>query len=226
VHRVVSDLGLVAAPSLDGATVMIGPVEGEGCTAISDPLRGSRVDVVAIDHAGRVWAATDYALAVLDRSGRIVAQWTPGTLQGLSGRIAGIAVAGAGPERLPAPQPARTWEIVGRLKTYKSGSTLANAELELCSAPLGEGDRCEAGSFTSKTTSAADGSFRFMDVPDGDFWISVRPPAGTRDCDGVFSETGHAGAPARDCHADPKAPGRCDLGTLTQCLPFELPPHP
>jgi hypothetical protein len=226
VHRVVSDLGLVAAPSLEGATVMIGPVEGEGCTAISDPLHGSRVHALAIDHAGRVWAATDHALAVLDRSGRIVAEWTPGTLEGLSGRISGIAVAGAGPERLPAPQPARTWTIVGRLKTYKSGSALANAALELCSAPVPEDDRCAPGSYTSTTTSDADGSFRFIDVPEGDFWISVRPPGGTSDCDGVFRVTGHAVAPARDCRADPKAPRRCDLGVLTQCTPFELPPDP
>lgn len=221
VRRAVSDVGLVAAPTRRGAEVRIAAIEGEGCAATSDAIAGNDVLDLAIDEAGRVWVATDRGLAVLERDGRVTAAWTQGQLPGLTGRILGVAVSGAGPRRLPPAQTARTRDVVGRLRVYKSGAPLANAAVELCSAiPVGE--RCPDAAFVRRATSAADGGFRFREVPDGEFRLLVRPPHDAEGCDGLFRDTGGSVEPARDC---PGA-GECDLGELEQCLPFEMPPPP
>jgi hypothetical protein len=225
VRRAVGDVGLVVAPRLDGPTVLIGAVEGGDCIATSDPVHGSHVHAFTIDGAGRVWVATEEALAVLDGSGRVLTEWTAGTLEGLTGRIRAVAVVGAGPKQLPAVRPARMWEIVGRLETHKGSTPLANTAIELCGA-LSAQDQCAQTSFRRATTTAADGSFRFADVPEGELHMVVHPPAELEDCSGIFSESGHTIAPARDCHGTADAPLRCDLGTLTECLPFEMPPPP
>jgi hypothetical protein len=224
-RRGVGEVGLVAAPRLDGATVMLGSVDGEGCTATSEPIAGTRVHALAIDDSARTWLATEQALAVVDASGRVLAEWTTGTLPGLTGRIHAIEVVGAGPRRLPAAAPARTWELVGRMQTHKRSTPLAGATLELCSA-LVDHDRCAATGFTQTTTTARDGSFRFVGVPEGELHLVVRPPAGLEDCEGIFSGSGHTITPARDCRGSASAPQRCDLGMLNECLPFEMPPPP
>jgi hypothetical protein len=223
VHRALNDVGLVAAPRLDGPTVLLGAVEGGGCLATSDPVSGRHVHAFAVDGSGRTWLATEEALAVVDSSGRLLVEWTAGTLEGLTGRVRAIAVVGAGPQQLPARKPARTWEIVGRLETHKRGTPLGNTAVELCSALAAE-NQCVRTSFLRTTTTAADGSFRFVDVPEGVLHMVVHPPADVEDCEGIFSESGHTIAPARDCHGSVDAPQRCDLGTLTECLPFEMPP--
>lgn len=221
-NRAVGDVGLVASPSVAGANVMLAPALGDGCTAVSDNVQGRAVHDLAVDQSGRVWVATDHSLAVLDRSGRILHQWAPGTLDGFVGEARRVVVIGAGPGNLPPAQPARTWEIIGRLEVYKSGAPLANADLELCT---GSGD-CVGAPFSIKATSAADGSFRFTGVPEAELQLHVRPPASEAGCGGIFTETGTSIMPARDCRAPPGAPRVCDLGTVRQCLPFEMPPPP
>ena len=221
--RAVSELGLGAGVSPDRNRVVIGSLEGKGRVVTSGPIQGSTIKELTIDLSGRVWVVTDYALSVLDRAGRLVAEWTPGTLDGLTGQVARVAVVGAGPAKLPAPRPARGFEIVGRMQIYKSRAALANASLELCPQPDAELG-CRGSAFVRSATTGADGSFRFADVPEGDFRIHVRPPPTEKDCGGLFRMMGHSFAPARDCKPDPAAPARCDLGTLTQCLPFEMPP--
>lgn len=223
VRRAVGEVGLVAAPRLDGPTVLLGAVEDGGCVATSDPIAGRYVHALAVDGAGRVWIATEEALAVVDGSGRILAEWTAGTLDGLTGRIRAVAVVGAGPRQLPAAKPARTWEIVGRLETHKRGKPLASTAVELCGALAAE-NQCARTSFLRATRTAADGSFRFVDVPEGELHLVVHPPADVEDCEGIFHVSGQTIAPARDCHGTASAPQRCDLGTLTECLPFEMPP--
>lgn len=222
-RRAVGDVGLVAAPRLDGPTVLLRAVEGEGCIATSDAIHGDHVHSLTIDGAGRAWLATEEALAVVDRSGRVLAEWTMGTLPGLSGRIRAVAVVGAGPLRLPAVGVSRAWEVVGRLETHKRGHPLVGVPIELCSAVSPSG-ACVRTSFLRATTTAADGSFRFVDVPEGELHLVVHPPADLEDCQGIFSLSGHVLVPARDCRGTATAPLRCDLGTLTECLPFELPP--
>jgi len=94
----------------------------------------------------------------------------------------------------------------------------------LCSA-RGRDGRCAGGtSVALQATTQADGSFRFGGVPEGEMHILVRPPVGLSDCAAPFTVVGHVFAPARDCVVRPDRPGVCDLGVLTQCLPFEMPP--
>ncbi|PCC70092.1 hypothetical protein SAMN02745121_07863 [Nannocystis exedens] len=221
VRRAVGEVGLVAAPERGRAAVQLAAATAAGCTVASEPLAGSRVGELAVDGAGRVWLATDVGLGVIDGDGRKLAEWPLGSLPGLSGRVTQIAVIGAGPWRLPSPRPGRTWEVVGRLKTYKQGTPLANTAVELCPSPYG--DRCPQGPSTRAATTAADGSFRFADVPLGDLSIVVRPPAGHPECTSPFTDHGHGLDPAVDCPVDGP---RCDLGELTDCRPFEMPPSP
>jgi len=222
-NRAVGEVGLVAAPQLDGPSVLLGAVEGGGCISTSDPVHGSLVHTLAVDGSARAWLATEEALAVVDGTGRILAEWTAGTLEGLTGRIRAVVVVGAGPPRLPAAKPARKWEIVGRMETHRGSNPLAGAAIELCGALAGE-DRCAPTSFRLATTTGTDGSFRFVGVPEGELHLVVHPPEDMEDCQSIFSESGHTIAPARDCPGTTSAPLRCDLGTLTECLPFEMPP--
>lgn len=222
VRRVVGDVGLLVSREHGRPSVTLSAVTGEGCVATSEPLPGASVDEIAVDGAGRVWLATDTALVVVDGEGRKLAEWTVGSLPGFDGEVTRLVVVGAGPQRLPAARAGRTWEVVGKLTIYKSSAPLAGAAVELCSAPERD-DRCPSGAFVRTATSAADGSFRFADVPAGDYSIVVRPPADNPDCDGIFRVHGHGLAPARDC---PPEGGRCDLGALTDCRPFEMPPPP
>ncbi|MFZ6185933.1 carboxypeptidase-like regulatory domain-containing protein [Nannocystis pusilla] len=220
VRRAVGEVGLVAAPEHGKAAVQLAAATAAGCTVASEPLAGSRIAEMTVDGAGRVWLATDVGLGVVGGDGRKLAEWPFGSLPGLSGRVTQIAVIDAGPSRLPSGRPGKTWEVVGRLKTFKQARPLAGAEVELCPSPAGD-DRCPAGPSTRSATAAVDGSFRFADVPLGDYSIVVRPPAGQEECTSPFTVHGHWLKPAVDCPAD--AP-RCDLGELTSCRPFEMPP--
>jgi len=214
-----SDTGIVAAPSAGGAGIKIGSMEG-GPTVESEAIAGRDIRHLAIDDAGRIWAGTEYALAVLDRKGRIVAQWTAGTLEGFTGEVQKIVVIGAGPARLPAPVPSRRWDVVGRLRLHKNSKPLAGASLELCPSSGG----CAGAPYRKAAVTNDDGSFRFEGVLDGHFFIGVRPPPGVQDCETPFTVTGHFFTPARDCRQGTGAPGTCDLGDIEQCLPFEMPP--
>ena len=100
--------------------------------------------------------ASDAALAVLGSDGRLLAQWSSGSLPGLTGRILAIAV--VGPERLPAAQAGRSWEVVRRLETYKSGAPLAGLAIELCSARGRDGSCAGGTSVALQATTQADGS--------------------------------------------------------------------
>jgi hypothetical protein len=61
-------------------------------------------------------------------------------------------------------------------------------------------------------------------VPEGELRLHVRPPASEEGCGGIFNVMGSTIVPSRDCQAAPGAPRVCDLGTLKQCFPFEMPP--
>lgn len=222
VRRAIADIGVVAAPNLDHRTLTLRAVEGASCTRISDPVPGSTIDEFTVDAAGRSWVSSDRGLAVLDVQGQLVAQWETGSLPGLTGRIVGLVVAGAGPTRLPAAQAGRRWEVLGRLTTYKRGTPLAGLEIELCSAPDRHG-KCAGPPSALRARTGADGSFRFVGVPDGQLHLLVRPPEALDDCQSPFTIVGHMFTPARDCAAT-RTPGVCDLGELLQCQPFELPP--
>lgn len=221
--RAVSDSGLAAGVSPDGRQVVLGTLDGDGQAVTSSAVRGANVGAITIDQSDRVWVATDRALSVLDRSGRLVAEWALGTLPGLTGRIGEIAVVGGGPTQLPAPQAGRTWEVVGRMRLAKFDAPLANATLNLCPR-FDSKDRCKDDPFAPSTTTDASGSFRFNDVPEGDFYLHVTPPAGEQHCRSPYTRVGRSLTPAHDCKASRGTPRRCDLGVLEECRPFEMPP--
>jgi hypothetical protein len=100
---------------------------------------------------------------------------------------------------------------------------MANATVALCSS-IGDRDCANAPSART-TTTGKDGSFTLTGVPEGELRLHVRPPAGMTECATPFTVTGHAVVPSRDCKEASGRPGICDLGTLTDCLPFEMPPH-
>ena len=139
--------------------------------------------------------------------------------------------------RTSAPDPAlqvpdwplEHWKHLTPAATQLTGQavplrTLAGLEIELCSSP-GPGDSCAGAPFTPtslKARTGADGSFRFVGVPDGQMHLLVRPPEAVEDCHTPFTLVGKIFTAGRDC---PPGPGPCDLGTITQCLPFEMPPR-
>lgn len=229
IRRAVADSGLVAAPCRIGqpcgdlaspseARIVLTSIEG-GCVATSDPLPGSHVQHLALDAAGRAWVATDRGLALVATDGRLLGAWTHGALPGLTGAIVGLAVSGAGPRALPPARPVSAREVRARLTVYKNSAALSGAALVLCSA-LPERGACPPGALVRRATSDRDGRVLLRDVPDGEFWIDVQPPPGLDACHTPFTVTGGRLRPALDCPAT----GPCDLGDLTQCLPFEMPP--
>lgn len=229
IRRVVADSGLLAAPCRIGqpcgalaspseARIVLTSVEG-GCVATSDPLPGSYVEHLALDDSGRAWVATDRGLALVAADGQLLGAWTHGALPGLTGAIVGLAVSGAGPRALPPARPVSAREVRARLTIYKNSAPLVGAALVLCSA-IPERGACPRGALVRRATSDRDGRVLLHDVPDGEFWIGVQPPPELDACRSPFTVTGGRLHPAADCPGT----GPCDLGDLTQCIPFEMPP--
>lgn len=194
--------------------------ERAGWTAATCPaLHGVR-GRHARDARGRSWRATDLGLTIDDDRGHTVASYAPGTIDGARGPIAGIAIAGNGLGRLPAPRLAGAWTITGSFELYKSAKPLADATVKLCAGRGG----CRRGDTAQSTTTASDGSFTFTDVPDGVHDVTPIIPSGLEACSGIFSESfGATVSTPRGCDAITRT---CALGTLRVCLPFEMPPPP
>jgi hypothetical protein len=92
---------LATGIAADGRTIMVEHLDGSGETATSEPLPATGINDIAVDASGRVWAATDHSLTVFDASGRTLKEWQSGSLDGVTGEIQRVVVAGAGPTRLP-----------------------------------------------------------------------------------------------------------------------------
>lgn len=218
-----SDTGLVAGGGSDNHQVFLTTLEGKNGVIESRTLKGAVIRDIAIDERGRVWVATDFALLVLDSSGKVLKEWTAGTLDGLVGDVWKIVINGKGPLRLPEAKTPRRLVITGRLVTYKSSTPLDGVSLELCASPSEERG-CQGAPFARNVKTQKDGSFRFEDVPDGDYRVHLPSLKGVPDCEGIFRIKGFSVSPARHCKGKTNAASVCDLGTLTQCLPFEMPP--
>ena len=87
---------------------------------------------------------TDRALTVIETNGELAVEWEYGALPQLQGYVREIAIVGAGPSRLPPPEPVARRTITGRV-VDESGGSPAAAPVELCSAP-GWGSLCPSSS--------------------------------------------------------------------------------
>lgn len=79
--------------------------------------------------------------------------------------------------------------------------------------------------FREPTTTSADGSYVFRDVPPGDHWITVQIPAGTEGCGGIFNTgNGTRVSTDTDCPLKEGEPRICKLPKSRVCVEFERPP--
>lgn len=213
----VSAAGAAVGVDFERRSIVRGDVDGRVATI--DVASTGLVTDVTIDERGRAWVAGEYALAVLDPRGRVLASYEPGTLAGVTGRIQRVVVYRHGPARLPLEVAAVARELRGSVKLYRSGRPLSGVLVELCPSAIG----CAGASWKRTATSASDGTFRIREVPPGDFVLHVAIPAGLPDCATPFTQSpGRAVSVAEECTGPPGTP--CDVSTVLVCLPFELPP--
>jgi hypothetical protein len=217
----ISRSGIAVGVTRDDRRVVSWPLGSTAKPRTSDPTRAGRTQDVDVDDGGRVWIAGSFALSVVDARGKLVAEYEPGTLAGVTGTIERVAVARGGPARLPSKTDAPKWEIRGRVEIYRSSKPLASATVDLCASALG----CKGAAWSTSATTGADGAFVLRGVPPGDLDLDVAVPPGLDDCKTPFTESpGRLVSIARDCAA--AKDHVCDIGTVRVCLPFEMPPPP
>lgn len=215
-----STSGIAVGFAINRRNVLLGAL-AEGRPTLSEPLTAGGVQDVAVDEHGRAWVAGDYALSVVHPEGRIIAEYEVGTLAGVRGRIARIAVTRGGPQRLPAKVTPERWAVRGSAALFRSGKPLSAVRIELCASILG----CSEAPWKLSATTAQDGSFEFTGVPTGDWYIHVVVPDGQPGCDGVFYETPSTSVSiTRECATD--GDHRCLVPAIQVCLPFEMPHRP
>ncbi|MFO0613476.1 MAG: carboxypeptidase-like regulatory domain-containing protein [Polyangiaceae bacterium] len=135
----------------------------------------------------------------------------------LGGCLIGVAACGSAPVEVLSGRPPETeWHVEGRLVHYSSGQAVRGAEVELCLGP------CTAKPLAVAVTNA-EGVFRFLHVPSGDYWVaSVSSKASFRACRVVETlPVAHSLSMPRDCDARSHA---CDLGQFEVCIPFDTTP--
>lgn len=186
----------------------------------SEPIAATSLEDSDVDARGRTWLATDSALIVLDRDGRQLSSWQPGTLPGVRGIVRQIAIEAGGPALLPARTKAEFWELRGVVESHKSRSALAGATVSICPSSLG----CKDALPSRTTKTGANGAFRFAELPPGDFWIAVEAPPGASECGGIFRAGMDSFVSLSSCESSQPDARVCDVKTLQVCRPFERPP--
>ncbi len=213
-----SGVAVGVAPE-DKRRIRIGKLGAKDAMVTSAPTKSTWIVAAAIDDGGRAWIAGDYSFIVMSPMGKILAEFEPGMLAGVEGKIESVAVRSGGLARLPSKASPLQWEIRGVVRIYKSSAPLANARVCICAAH----SRCASAGWKVSTTTAKDGSFELRDVPPGDLSIEVEVPAGIPDCESPFTDSlGKSISIARDCANSPGQ--RCDVKTIEACTPFEMPP--
>ncbi len=136
-------------------------------------VKAHRAEILAIDAAGRTWLGSDNGVIVLGADDKLLQQWTPGTVAGITGKVTAIAVLGAGPS-LPTIGTASTGTVVG--KVLVKGQPVGGAAIELCDMPLTmfEKTPCDNAPSTHTATALADGTFSVADVPIGSYGFAVK----------------------------------------------------
>lgn len=171
-----SDGMIAASGGMDDVFVSVPGGQSLNLDAERLGLSAKRIDVVALDGAGRIWLDTDAGLAMIDAKGNVTATWAPGTLPGVTGEITAVAVLGGGPV-MPAAQAAITGAVVG--KVLKGGQPVAGAPIEICESPssMFRTTPCAEASIKFQSTTAADGTFRFEGVPATKMGFTIKPGA-------------------------------------------------
>ncbi|MEZ4369149.1 MAG: hypothetical protein R2939_23120 [Kofleriaceae bacterium] len=169
-----SDGMVVASGGVDD--LLIAPPGGVPITTDAPTLglEAKRLDVLAVDGNGRVWLGTDHGLAVIDAAGKLLQQYRPGTLPGVTGKVSVVAVIGGGPA-LPAPSTAVTGNVVG--KVLRDGQPVVGAAIELCASPstMFRKTPCGDATLARAATTGKDGTFRLTDVPVGKHGFAIKP---------------------------------------------------
>jgi sugar lactone lactonase YvrE len=169
-----ADGRIAASAGLDDVVLAAPGQPGRSVDLAAAGAKAKTADVLAVDGQGRTWIRTDNGLVILDRDGKLLQQWEPGTVQGIAGKVTAAAVIGAGPE-LPSTGPVATGTVTG--KVLQKGKALAGAKIELCASPsmMFKKTPCDDASLTRTATTGADGMFSLANVPVGSFGFAVKP---------------------------------------------------
>ncbi|QQS12523.1 MAG: hypothetical protein IPK81_24150 [Rhodospirillales bacterium] len=144
-------------------------------------LPSNRINALAADGHGRVWAATSYGLAVLDGDKWTVYRMDNATLP--ANALVDLAVFRGGPAALPKTEPTAPGSIIGRVAGAES-KPVAKAKVELCVEALFAGisrvqtTPCTGQPFARSQTTDADGRFAFEDVPAGKYILAIETEPG------------------------------------------------
>jgi hypothetical protein len=156
----------------DGSWATVGIEDGS--------LPSRRVNDVAVDEQGRLWAATSYGLTVYD--GTVWQSYQMHTADLIDNALQTIAVGGGGP---PLPPPAATapGALRGALRDVDGTTPLADRPVEICAAPIStfliDDAPCAGQAYVRTVLSDDSGRFVFTDLPAGRYALTfaVRPDA-------------------------------------------------
>ena len=174
-HIYVSPVGTLAV--VGGlADLFVIPAAGppKKVTPKSANIAASRWKDAALDGRGRLWLATDNGLAVLEKDGRRIEHWQPGTLAGVPGAVDHLLVVGNGPDRLPRASAPATGTVVG--KVIRDGTPVSNTDLQICASPdmMFEKTPCENKPFVRSAKTDDGGQFHLPDVPIGSYGFAIK----------------------------------------------------
>ena len=136
-------------------------------------LKGARIDAVATDDSGRVWASTEAGVVILG-PGDAKTEWPGGSMPELTGEIRRILVIGSGPAELPGAGAVRKGGLTGKL--LRDGSALTNVAVEICPSPsmIYSKTPCADGAVKFSTKSDDSGVWTVSEVPIGTYGIAVK----------------------------------------------------
>ncbi len=186
-------------------SIWVGTVDGDCGPSEIEGLRGRKARGFTMDGRHRVWIATSHGIVVVDRFGKVLADYAPGSLRGIDG-TARVLAASAGPATLPAPGVPRRIDVVGHLRASKFGP-IVNAKVSLRASD----------DLVREAVTDSVGTFRLTDVPEGDYDVSARATPATRGCPPRETVTGFELSTSARCPTTARG-ATCDLGELSQCV--------
>lgn len=165
-HAIAYALGRSRVVRVDAGGVVSWDLAGE--------IGGEHVRALSVDTRGRVWVGVASGLLVLGPLATDVRRVPLGTVDALSGELSSLVIVGDGPSITPGPVTRQP--VKGRF-TDENGAPIASTSLELCPGfDVYAKPFCSTSRFVYRTTTGADGSFAFDDVPVGSYDINVLAP--------------------------------------------------